>query len=108
MSGYTDPVVVDWCIAAKIKRIKGKPQKHMTEGSAEGATSAMIAWLQQRDGLGDQPSVMVTAELTSDQLPGWMHEVESCIEGMPADEAIEYTIDWLVTVKEMENWGGGR
>ena len=107
MAEYPTNVVVDWCITAKVKG-KGKPQRHMTEGSAEGATAAMVAWLQQLDNLGDKPRVMISAELTSDQLPGWEHEVSSCIEGMPAEAAIEYSVDWLETNAEMENWGGSR
>lgn len=102
-------VVVDWCIEAKVKG-KGRPLRHETMGSAADATAQMASWLESlinTGKVGGTPRVMLEAELTSEQLPGWRHEVSSCIEGMPADAAIEYSVEWLVTVAEMDNWGGG-
>lgn len=104
-------VIVDWCITAKVKG-KGKPQRHQVMGDAQTATSQMAAWLEglalsNGESDGDAPHVYVEADLTSEQLPKWVHTVTSSISGMPAEEAIEYTVDWLDTVRDMDNWGGG-
>ena len=109
MSGhdYPENVAVDWCIDATIMR-PGRPLRHNVMGTAEAATADVIDWLETLDGnLGDKPRVKVVATLTSEQLPGWEHEVTSSCVGMPASEAIEYSVDWLAKVAVMQNWGGG-
>ena len=101
------PVIVDWCITARVKG-DGQPQRFQAMGLAEQATVDMIAWLKARDRLGDKPRIELVAELTSEQLPGWEHEVTSKAVGMAAEEAVEYSVDWLRQVAAMENWGGSR
>lgn len=105
MSVYPD-VIVDWCITAKVKG-KGKPQRHQEMGDAHTAPLRAAEWLQGLTDLGDAPHIYIEAELTSEQLPGWVHTVSSSVYGMPAEEAVEYAVDWLDTVRGMENWGGG-
>ena len=99
-------VVVDWCITAKVKG-KGKPQRHQEMGDAHTATDAMSAWLEQFENESGDLRIEVEAELTSEQLPGWVHEICSKIGGMPAEEAVEYSANWLFTSAGMANWGGG-
>ena len=35
------------------------------------------------------------------------HEMQSVIQGLPADRAIGYATDWLRLISRVHNWGGG-
>lgn len=99
-------VIVMWCIEARVKS-RGKPHRHETMGDAQTATDAMAAWLEQFADEPGSPRIDIKTELTSEQLPGWVHKTGSEVAGMPAEEAVEYSVNWLKNEAKMKNWGSG-
>ena len=109
---YAPPsVTINWSIHAICRGIGGITATYHTTGSARDATDAMIAWLESRDTTtvidGVSPYVRVWAVLSSQQLLAGEHEMQSVIQGLPADRAIGYATDWLRLVSRVNNWGGG-
>jgi hypothetical protein len=109
---YAPPTVtVAWSIHAITRGIGGITAAYHTTGSARTATDDMIAWLESRDTTtvidGVSPVVRVWAVLSSQQLLAGEHEMQSVIQGLPADRAIGYATDWLRLISRVHNWGGG-
>ncbi len=109
---YAPPTVtVAWSIHAITRGIGGITAAYHTTGSARTATDAMIDWLNSRDTttvIDDvAPEIEVWADLSSQQLLAGEHEMQSVIQGLPADRAIGYATDWLRLISRVHNWGGG-
>lgn len=112
MTTYAPPAVsINWSIHAICRGIGGITAVYHTTGDAQTATDAMIEWLESRDTTttidGVSPATRVWAVLSSQQVLTGVHEMQSVIQGLPADRTIAYTVDWLRLASRVRNWGGG-
>lgn len=103
---YPDEIVVDWCITARVKG-KGKPLTHATMGGGVEATNAMIAWLDGLTVNGDRLTIDITADLTSEQVPGGSEVFTFAVSGLPVAASLQYAKEWLEATGPLEGWGGG-
>jgi hypothetical protein len=104
---YLSEITVDWCVTARVKA-KGKPLTKTTMGGGVEACNAMIAWL---DGLvieGDRITIDITADLTSEQVPGGSEVFTFHNRGLPVEASIQYAKEWLEATGPLEGWGGSR
>ena len=110
---YPDEIAVDWCVTARVKG-KGKPLTCMTTGDGLTATAAMIAWLEgsecngsQLTVTGDNVSIEIECDLTSDQVPGGSENFRFACSGLPVPASLVYAKEWLAAVGTLMGWGGG-
>ena len=103
---YPDKIVVDWCVTARVKG-KGKPRVHTTMGGGVEACDAMSAWLGGLNLSGDKLTISITADLTSEQVPGGSEVFTFHNSRLPPAAQIQYAQEWLAAVGPLEGWGGG-
>lgn len=111
MTYGTPSIEIQWSIHATCRGIGGITATNHTIGSARDATKAMIDWLESRDTTtvieGVSPSIRVWAVLSSDQVLPGSHEMQSVVQGLPADRLVAYSVDFLRQISKVDNWGGG-